>query len=140
MEIKKFKLGRWKYVGLGIIVLMLILFISAKLPKLTNRIKGKTDETQLVQVRVTGKEITEINKETVYLLYTQDRDGNSETFEITDNALKGNLKAPEVYDEFIKGKHYQFKVAEKEVYNSYYRSVCAAARLIGGFPPESSAE
>lgn len=136
MEIKKFQLGKWKYAGLGIIIVVLIIlgtFIASKLPK------KHTYEEEFVEIRVIGKEITEINKETIYLLYTEDRDGNSEVFEITDNALKGNLDALTVYEEFIRGKHYRFKVAEKEEYGSYYRSVCAAARLIGGFP-ETSAE
>ncbi len=119
-----------KYILMGILVVLLIGVISM-LPKLPKP-KQRT-ETQMVEVYLARKEIVQIDGEDVYLLHTEDRDGNEVTYEVSQNALGDRFDAKEVYMQIAKKKYYQLWVGKPEDYDCHYPYISGAATIIDGF-------
>lgn len=119
-----------KYILMGILVVLLIGVISM-LPKLPKP-KQRT-ETQMVEVYLARKEIVQIDGQDVYLLHTEDRDGNEVTYEVSQNALGDRFDAKEVYMQIAKKKYYQLWVGKPEDYGCHYPYISGAAIIIDGF-------
>ncbi len=122
----------WDIIG-GLIIIGILAFLALQ-PR-----KDNDHDMRYVEIQVELKEITEINDEAVYLIHTTDRNGNAETFQITNLALADRFEEAQVYKEIKTGKYYKLRIAEREEYGSYYPSICGAVTLIDGFPPETAA-
>ena len=122
-----------KYILIGILAVILI-GIGSMLPKINWKLpKRRSHEITLVEAYVARKEITQIDGQDVYLLHTEDRDGNEIIYEISQEALGDRFDAKEVYMQIRKGKHYQFAVGNAEDYGCHYSYISGAATLIDGF-------
>lgn len=116
-----------KYILMGILVVVLIGIVSM-MPRPKPRI-----ETTAIEAYVAHKEIVQIDGQDVYLLHTEDRDGNQVTYEVSQIALGDRFDAKEVYMQIRRGKHYQFVVGKAEDYGCHYPYISGAATLIDGF-------
>lgn len=124
----------WKYLLLGLVILAFLLFLFAH-PR-----QGADYDRPMMEVVIMEKEIAEMDGRDIYLIHGEDRNGEEKTFQITNAALNGRFEESKVYKEIKTGKYYKFKFADKEVYDSYYPSICGAVKLIDGFSPESEAQ
>lgn len=122
-----------RYIILGI---LFILFIG--LVMMIPKGKGKSEEW-LVEAHVIKKETVKKDGEEIYLLHTEDRDGNENVYQITQDALKGQIEAEDALKEIRRGKYYRFKVVDGEEYGCDYPCVRGAATLIDGFSQETAA-
>ena len=120
---------------IGMVIIICILAFMIFHPRKDNQY-----DMRYVEILVVEKEIAEIDDEAVYLIHTKDRNGNPETFEITNAALGERFEESSVYKEIKSGKYYKFRIADQETYESYYPSICGAVTLIDGFPPLEESE
>ncbi|MCI8517482.1 MAG: hypothetical protein HFG75_11565 [Hungatella sp.] len=118
--------------GAKYIVLAAVIFVIAAALSFVPR-RGENHDTWQVEVKVLEKVVVEIEEAEVYLLRTEDRDGNEALYEINKKALNERLSEEDVFQEIKEEKHYKFRVAEKETYGSHYPTVCGAVSLIDGF-------
>ena len=82
----------------------------------------------------------EMDGKQVYLLRTEDRNGEEAIYEINQNAIHDTLTIEGVYDEIKTDHVYQFRVAPKDTYDGHYPAVCGAVSRIDGFTEETSAQ
>ena len=123
-----------KYAILAV-VLMVIAGIMSTLPR-----REDNHDTWLVEVEVMEKVVAEMDGEQVYLIRTQNRNGEEAIYEINQQALNKTLNVEGVFEEIKEEKIYQFRVAEKNKYDSHYPVVCGAVSLVDGFSPETKPE
>lgn len=116
------------FLGMILAVILTFLFLH---PRTAN-----TYDTQMIEVLIVEKEITEMDGKEVYFIHGEDREGNERIFQITKAALSSHFEEADVYEEIKTGKYYKLKVSEPEMYNSYYPSICGAVKLIDGFTSE----
>lgn len=116
-----------KYILLGVILILLVAVLSV-MPR-----REDNHDTWLVEVKIIEKVITEMDGEQVYLMRTQDQNGSEAIYEINQKALNERLEVEGVYEEIKEEKVYQFRVAEKDKYNSHYPVVCGAVSRVEGF-------
>lgn len=118
--------------GAKYIVLAAVIFVIAAILSFVPRREEKHDTWQ-VEVKVLEKAVVQMEGTQVYLLRTEDRDGNEALYEINEKALNERLGEEDVFQEIQEEKHYKFRVAKKESYDSHYPVVCGAVSLIEGF-------
>ena len=123
-----------KYILLAAAVVLMIALLSV-IPRREDR-----HDTWLVEVNIIEKVITEMDGKQVYLLRTEDRNGEEAIYEINQNAIHDTLTIEGVYDEIKTDHVYQFRVAPKDTYDGHYPAVCGAVSRIAGFTAETSAQ
>ncbi|MCI9534730.1 MAG: hypothetical protein HFG53_07955 [Lachnospiraceae bacterium] len=117
-----------KAIALGIGAVVVAAFL------MWNPFRGfKRYEQRFVEVQVVKKEIMNIEGEDVYLLHCLKQDGQEEIFEIANEAIGERFEESIVYKQIKAKKYYNFRVADREQFNSYYPCVCGAVTLIEGF-------
>lgn len=129
---KKIHLNGIKYILIGAAALLLLCVIAV-FPKSEARYESWT-----VEARIVEKMITEMDGETVYLLRTEDRNGQEALYELHQKSVSKTLGAEKAYQELKDGKVYQFRVMPKEVYKSHYPAIRGAVSCPGGFSEETT--
>lgn len=75
-------------------------------------------------VTVTDKNIKNSSKESKYLIYCEDIDGNTVVYEITDSLLRGRFNSSDIYAQISVGKTYEFTVGgSRSGFFSWYPNI-----------------
>jgi hypothetical protein len=98
----------------------------------------KRDETWRVEAHIVKKEVAQTDSGAVYLLHTEDSEGNEATYQIVQEALNERMTAEDVHKQIRRGRYYRLKLTDGEPYGCDYPVICGAATLIDGFTEESS--
>lgn len=85
---------------------IIVIFLGVNIYRAFNKVSDMRE----VIVTVTDKAVKTKNKDSKYLIYTEDKDGNFETFEITDSCIVGRFDSSNVYAGIKIGNTYTFKV------------------------------
>lgn len=104
----KEKLGKIAVTGFMVLVLGFILFQS--MARGIYRPINKACNERTIIATVTDKEVKKYNKKDKYLIYTEDENGESQTFEITDSLLMWRWDSSDVYGKIERNKTYEFTV------------------------------
>ena len=108
---------------------------------------ARTRDVWVAELLVTGKESTsrggKEGEDTVYLIHGENAYGESQTFELTDDALAGKFEASQAFHEIKKDKYYKFGVGwykkKAQGQEGYYPSIYYTVAL-KNFSPEEGEE
>ena len=89
-----------------IYILILVIVLGVVICRPINKISNMRNVT----VTVTDKAVKNSNDESKYLVFTEDDEGNVETYEITDSLLAGRFNSSDVYASIKVGSKYTFEV------------------------------
>lgn len=77
-----------------------------------------------ITATVTDKDIKNYESGSKYLVYTEDKHGNTKVFEVTDNLLAFRFNSSDVYAGIKVGKTYKFTVAgHRREFFSWYPNI-----------------
>lgn len=71
---------------------------------------NKVSDRREVITTVTDKAVKNSDNDSKYLIFTEDKDGHIETYEITDSWIAGRLDSSDVYAGIKVGNTYKFKI------------------------------
>lgn len=108
-------------IALGIIfIAIMIIVLGISIYRPFNKASNMRDVT----VTVTDKAVKNDNDESKYLIFTEDKDGNIATFEITDSMVAGRFNSSDVYAAIKVGKTYNFTVGgSRNEFMSWYPNI-----------------
>lgn len=89
-----------------IYILILVLVLGFVVYRPINKVSNMRNVT----VTVTDKVVKNSNDDSKYLVFTEDGEGNVETYEITDSLLAGRFNSSDVYASIKVGNKYTFKI------------------------------
>lgn len=92
------------------LIVIVIGFIVISLGISIYRPFNKASDMREVTVTVTDKTVKNSSDDSKYLIFTEDKDGNVATFEITDSWIAGRFNSSDVYAAIKIGNTYTFKV------------------------------
>ena len=85
---------------------------------------NKVSDMRDVTVTVTDKTVKNDGDDGKYLIFTEDKDGNIATFEITDSLIAGRFNSSDVYAAIKVGNTYTFTVGgSRNEFMSWYPNI-----------------
>ena len=85
---------------------------------------NKASDMRDVTVTVTDKAVKNSDDDSKYLIFTEDKDGNIATFEITDSWIAGRFNSSDVYAAIKVGNTYTFTVGgSRNEFMSWYPNI-----------------
>ena len=85
---------------------------------------NKASDMRDVTVTVTDKAVKNSDDDSKYLIFTEDKDGNIATFEITDSWIAGRFNSSDVYAAIKVGNTYKFTVGgSRNEFMSWYPNI-----------------
>ena len=85
---------------------------------------NKVSDMRDVTVTVTDKTVKNDGDDGKYLIFTEDKDGNIATFEITDSWIAGRFNSSDVYAAIKVGNTYKFTVGgSRNEFMSWYPNI-----------------
>ena len=85
---------------------------------------NKVSDMRDVTVTVTDKTVKNDGDDGKYLIFTEDKDGNIATFEITDSWIAGRFNSSDVYAAIKVGNTYTFTVGgSRNEFMSWYPNI-----------------
>lgn len=101
-------------------VLFIIIFVFIICFRPINKVCDIRNET----ATVTDKNVKNNSKESKYLIYCEDIDGNTVVYEVTDSLLHGRFNSSDVYAQISVGKTYEFTVGgSRSGFLSWYPNI-----------------
>lgn len=101
-------------------VLFIIIFVFIICFRPINKVCDIHNEV----VTVTDKNVKNSSKESKYLIYCEDMDGNTVVYEVTDSLLHGRFNSSDVYAQISVGKTYEFTVGgSRSGFLSWYPNI-----------------
>lgn len=99
----------------GIIIIFGIMFYRP-----INKISNKREVT----VVVTDKVVKNSSDQSRYLIFTEDKEGNVNTYEITDSLLAGRFNSSDLYASIKVGGKYKFEIGgSRNQFLSWYPNI-----------------
>lgn len=92
-----------------IVVIVIVIFVIA-LGINIYRPFNKASDMREVTATVTDKAVKNYDSDSKYLIFTEDKDGNIATFEITDSWIAGRFNSSDVYAAIKVGNTYTFTI------------------------------
>ena len=112
------------------LVLVIVVVISIGLASCAESYKKGTERREEIGT-VTDKGTKRSGEEDKYLVYTKDKNGESQVFEVTDNLLAGRFNSSDVYAEIEVGKTYKFTVGgSRNTFMSWYPNIYSFEEII----------
>lgn len=85
---------------------------------------NKASDMRDITVTVTDKAVKNSDDDSKYLIFTEDKDGNIATFEITDSWIAGRFNSSDVYAAIKVGNTYTFTVGgSRNEFMSWYPNI-----------------
>lgn len=108
------------------IVALFILIVAFVLSRPINKVINYRDVT----VIVTDKAVKRNNGDDTYLIYTEDKYGDAEVFEITDSFLANRWDSSDLYASIKIGGTYKFTIAGSRIhFLSWYPNIYEAEKI-----------
>ena len=99
----------------GIIIIFGIMFYRP-----INNVSNKREVT----VVVTDKVVKNSSDQSRYLIFTEDKEGNINTYEITDSLLAGRFNSSDLYASIKVGERYRFEIGgSRNQFLSWYPNI-----------------
>ena len=112
----KIKMGVYNITCALIILICLVVICIRPIDKVCD-IRNET-------ATVTDRNVKNSSKESKYLIYCEDIDGNTVVYEVTDSLLHGRFNSSDVYAQISVGKTYEFTVGgSRSGFLSWYPNI-----------------
>ena len=99
----------------GIIIIFGIMFYRP-----INKVSNKREVTAIV----TDKVVKNSSNQSRYLVFTEDKEGNINTYEITDSLLAGRFNSSDLYASIKIGSEYKFEIGgSRNQFLSWYPNI-----------------
>ena len=99
----------------GIIIIFGIMFYRP-----INKVSNKREVTAIV----TDKVVKNSSNQSRYLVFTEDKEGNINTYEITDSLLAGRFNSSDLYASIKIGSEYKFEIGcSRNKFLSWYPNI-----------------
>lgn len=99
----------------GIIIIFGIMFYRP-----INKVSNKREVTAIV----TDKVVKNSSNQSRYLVFTEDKEGNINTYEITDGLLAGRFNSSDLYASIKIGSEYKFEIGgSRNQFLSWYPNI-----------------
>lgn len=101
-----------------------VVLVIAAIIITTYRPFNKASDIRTVTVTVTDKVVKNHDNDSKYLIFTEDENGNIETFEITDSLIYGRFDSSDTYAAIKVNSKYKFKIGgSRNEFLSWYPNI-----------------